>query len=87
MYLEEEPPEKATRTLSVGEIMAFEVTANRNFPNKLLLKQSMQKRPSSIPPYPETASFSLHLIHRLLGVFESFSADDFGWSHVGSSSL
>jgi len=30
--------------------MAFEVTAKRNFPNKLVLKQSAQKRPSSIPP-------------------------------------
>jgi len=48
--LEEGPPEKATRTLSVGEIIAFDVTASRNFPNKLLLKQSAQKRPSSIPP-------------------------------------
>lgn len=67
--------------------MAFEVTAKRNLPNKLVLKQSAQKRPSSIPPQPETASLSLHLMQTLLGFFESASSDLGGCLHVASSSL
>lgn len=59
--LDEGPPEKATRTLSVGQIMALEMTASLNFPYKLLRKQSAQKRPSSALP-PEMGSLDLHLM-------------------------
>ena len=41
------PPEKATGTLSEGEIVAREATAGLNFPYILLLKHSAQKRASS----------------------------------------
>lgn len=67
--LEEGPPEKETRTLSVGEIIALEVTASLNLPNRLPRKQSKQNRPMSpsTKTVPEEArvSFTLHLRQRL----------------------
>lgn len=68
IYLEDGPPEKATRTLSAGVIKALEVTASRNFPYRLLRKQSKQNFPSS--PAPHMGSLALHLTHKF-GSLES----------------
>ena len=64
--LEEGPPEKATRTLSVGESMALEVTAKRNLPKRLARKQSAQNWES---PSAEKGGLVLHLRHRPLMLF------------------
>ena len=62
--LDEEPPEKATRTLSEGVIMALAVTACRNFPNRLLRKQSPQNLAASPAPARGIGGLALHLKQR-----------------------
>uniref|UniRef100_A0A7C9EU47 Uncharacterized protein n=1 Tax=Opuntia streptacantha TaxID=393608 RepID=A0A7C9EU47_OPUST len=84
---EEGPPEKATRTLSEGEIMPLEVTASLNFPKRDPRKHSAQKRPSSPPPAPPaTAGLALHLTQRLPLIEPLVVVRGF-WSSTSSSYL
>lgn len=54
------PPEKATGTLSEGEIAAWEATAGLNFTYILLLKHSAQKRASSPERNPGEMGLLMH---------------------------